>query len=263
MTESLLVTHIRTSTLLIRLGERVIVTDPWFSMRMRFLPALVRPGIPLAAIPAPHLLLCSHLHADHFEPAAIRKLAAAHTVIVGPLGTGRRLRSGTAGRVEEMEGGDRLDVHGLTVTAFRVPHTFPPPEEIGYRVAGGELAFFFGGDGAYDETYRRMGAAHKVDVALLPVGGSVILGRRTVMDPEEALTAATEMGASVLIPIHQGGDWPALPPISCHPGRAEDAVRLAKERKLPLTVVAPLPGRSVLISRPFRGGAIKAEVVRM
>jgi L-ascorbate metabolism protein UlaG (beta-lactamase superfamily) len=243
------VTYIRTSTVLLRSADRVILTDPWFAMRMRFLPALRRPGVALSAIPRPDLILCSHLHADHFEPAAVAALARPETVLVGPRGTAARRPRDFAGSVVEMVPGQRGSVRGVPVDAFAMRHTFPPPAELGYRVELGGFVLFFGGDAAYGPGFAEAGRLGPVDVAILPVGGSRIWGRRTVMDAADAWQAACDLGARHVVPVHPGGDWLSLPPLSRHPGRLEDLLDLGAPANGPVPVVLQ-PGRTAL----FRPG---------
>jgi len=230
------ITFVRASTTILRLADRVVVTDPWFSMRMRFLPALVPPGIPLRDVPVPDLVLCSHLHADHFEPAAILRMAGPETVVAGPPGTATALTGLGVTRVVELVPGASREVAGLTLTPYRVPHTFPPPAENAYVVEGDGVALFFGGDGARGPIYAEVGRRHRIDVALLPVGGSLIFGRRTVMNPAQAVQAAQDLGARHLVPIHPGGEWLPLPPMSWHPGRARHAEAEARRNGLNLCV---------------------------
>ncbi len=264
------VTFIRASTTILRIGGRIVVTDPWFSMRMRLLPALVRPGLPLSRMPVPDVVLCSHLHADHFEPAAIRRMAGPGTVVVGPPGTAAALRGRTRSsiplhggtgrnattdapgipRVVELEphGENAAEIAGLSITAYRIPHTFPPPDENGYVLSDGGTTVFFGGDGAYGPVYAEVGRRHAIDLALLPVGGSLILGRRTVMSPDQAVQAALDLGAKALVPLHPGGEWLPLPPLSWHPGRGRHAQAVVRRRGLDLRVhVLPRGETAVLI----------------
>ena len=65
-----------------------------------------------------------------------------------------------------------------------------------------------------------------IRLALLPVGGTRILGRRTVMGPTDARDAALLLDAAVVIPIHEGGIWMSVPPLSLHPGRCRHLVSL-------------------------------------
>lgn len=253
-TARLTVTYVRTCTLIVQVGGCTIVTDPWFSMRMRFLPALRRPGVALSSVPTPDLILYSHLHADHFDSKALRRLAGPQTLVVGPESTARHIHKATAGIVEEVRPGATLETRGLCIKAHAVNHTFPPPEELGYVVAGGGFTFFFGGDAAYGPQFQQIGAESPVDVAFLPVGGSRIFGKPTVMDPVQAVTATEQLGASLMIPTHPGGDWLALPPASRHPGRACHARRHAQESKSPVEVVCPEPGQTVAIEKKVEGG---------
>ena len=65
------VTMIRCSTLLLEWGEVRFLTDPWFGMVMRILPVWRKPGIAAEDLPPLDALLVSHLHADHWDEAAI------------------------------------------------------------------------------------------------------------------------------------------------------------------------------------------------
>ena len=243
----LTVTYIRASTVLIRWAGRSILTDAWFGDRMRFLPALRRPGVPLSAIPCPDLSCCSHLHADHFEPNAIRRLAGPQTVIVGPVGMRSRLKR-CPGIVHEMSSDETLETAGLMLTAWPVPHTFPPPDELCFLLEDANRTVFFAGDAGYGPIFRKIGTLKNIELALLPVGGSLIMGRQTVMGPLEAYQAALDLQARSVIPIHPGGDWPSLPPLSRHPGQTEDLVRLADDRNAPFSVVALSQGETTSIN---------------
>ena len=248
------VTYVRTCTTIISSGGKNILTDPWFSMRMRFLPALKKPGVPLAAVPRPDLVLCSHLHADHFDRPALKTLAGPGTAIAGPMGTAAAVASGTGGVVEEMAPGDRLEAHGMTVTAYPMLHTFPPPDELGFLVETGEYSLFFAGDAAYSPVFAEIGRTTTIDVALLPVGGTLIFGRRTVMDPAQALQAALDLKARVVIPTHPGGDWLPVPPLSLHPGSPEELEELARKQVDPPQVLTLAPGQTAVVERDSETG---------
>lgn len=220
------ITFIRTSCVLIEWEGTTLLTDPWFSRRMRFLPALTPPGVALSAVPVPDAILCSHLHADHYDRRAIRQLARGTTTLVGPVGLHKHRPRDFRGSLLEMSPGETVSLSGASVAAVRMRHTFPPPEEIGYLITLGEVRIFFAGDAAYSSYFNELGKKGVVDIALLPVGGTRIWGRRTVMNAEEAGAAARDLGARFVIPLHPGGDWPSLPPMSRHPGRLSDVARL-------------------------------------
>ena len=46
------------------------------------------------------------------------------------------------------------------------------------------------------------------------------------MGPRQAWQAARVMKAGYLIPIHEGGIWMSVPPLSLHPGRPEHLLAL-------------------------------------
>ena len=216
------VTYIRTSTTLLQYERTTILTDPWFGWRMRFLPALRKPGIAAAAIPTPAIILCSHLHADHYDRTFIAAAGRPHTTLVGPMGLARHRPRRFAGKLLEMSPGQREPVSSVTLEAVAMKHTFPGPEEIGFRIQLGPYSIFFGGDAAYSEAFSKAATLGPTHVAILPIGGSRIWGRKTVMDAADAARAAEELSANFVIPTHPGGDWPAIPPMSRHPGRLPD-----------------------------------------
>ncbi len=221
-TPTLHLAYIRTSTTLLQFDNVTILTDPWFSRRMRFLPALRRPGIPAAAIPTPDIILCSHLHADHFDPRFIAAAAQSHTTLVGPVGLARNRPRGFRGKLLEMAPEQLETVHSVALAATAMEHTFPGPDEVGFRIQLGPYGLFFGGDAAYGNAFSSVVTNGPVDIAILPVGGTLIWGRRTVMNATDAARAARDLGARFVVPTHPGGDWPALPPMSRHPGRLKD-----------------------------------------
>jgi L-ascorbate metabolism protein UlaG (beta-lactamase superfamily) len=56
------------------------------------------------------------------------------------------------------------------------------------------------------------------------------------MNPAQAVQAAQDLGARHLVPIHPGGEWLPLPPMSWHPGRARHAEAEARRNGLNLCV---------------------------
>lgn len=218
------VTMIRCATLLLEWGGFCVLTDPWFSMRLWVIPCRRRPGIAVEALPPVDAVLVSHLHPDHWDERAVARLRPAPRTVLFP--PGGLARAGTAGPGwrEVAPWTDTL-VGEVRVFAVPGPHTGPGPDEVNYVLDfPGFGGVFFGGDARFEravlgEVARRFAP---VRVAMLPVSGTRVLGRRTVMSPREAEAAADLLRADVVIPIHEGGVWLSLPPLSLHPGRAQD-----------------------------------------
>ena len=246
--------YIRTSMLLIRWGGATILTDPWFAMQMRGLPVFVRPCLAPEQLPPLDLVLVSHLHPDHYDRRAMARLCHQAGLLVGPPGIIARAHGARVRRVISMRGGDAAREGGLKVRAFQVQHS---GYENAYLVQREGASLLFAGDARYSPVFRAIGQEHPPTVSLLPVGGTRALGRRIVMNPEDAARAAGDLRTSLVVPIHHGGEWMSVPPLSLHPGRAHHLADLARARRAPFSVAPLLPGQTVRVAhdRTFTLGA--------
>lgn len=246
-------TAIRAATVLLRIGGRSFLTDPWFGERMWWvLPTWQKPGVRLDALPHVDLVLATHLHPDHYDRAATRALferAVPPGAFIGPTGSRPFLPASARAHLREMAPWDVIEEGALRITATPCLHTGPPPAEVNYVVEAEGRAVFFGGDCRYSSTFADVRRRFRIDVAFLPVSGTLIFGHRTTMDEEDAFRAAIDLGARVVVPIHEGGVWMSVPPGSRHPGRARMLARLARERAAPFEVVCLAPGESARLDR--------------
>jgi len=249
--------YIRTSMLLIRWGGAAILTDPWFAMQMRGLPVFVRPCVEPEQLPPLDLVLVSHLHPDHFDLRAMLRLRHRVGILAGPPGIIERSHGVAARRIVSMRGGDALGEGDLKVDAYQVQHS---GYENAYVVRRGGASLLFAGDARYSPVFRAIGQEHAPTVSLLPVGGTVALGRRIVMNPEDAARAARDLRTSLVVPIHHGGEWMSVPPLSLHPGRAAHLADLARARRAPFSVAPLLPGQTVAVAGDGSFTVIGAEV---
>lgn len=217
------ITMVRCSTVLLEWGDLALLTDPWFGMHLRGLPCFRRPGRTPEALPPLAAVLVSHLHPDHFDLRAIARLVPPPPRVVLPPGGRAALGGSAPPGSEELTPWQSTTIGAVEVTAMPGPHTGPRPDEVNFVLRfPGWGTLFFGGDARLDrplvaEIGRTFGPFR---VALLPVGGSRILGVRTVMAPDDALAAADLLGAAHVVPLHEGGIWMSVPPLSLHPGRA-------------------------------------------
>jgi len=219
--ERLTVTWVRTSCVLLRSVGLGLLTDPWFARHMRGLPVFRKPAVALDALPRIDFVLASHLHSDHFDPAAVAALAAKGATVVGTVGTAAHVRAhGIGAEVIELSPWQTFSRGALRVVATPALHTGPKPDEIGMWLQVGDFRCYFAGDQRFGPVFRQVGARlPRVDLALLPVGGTLIFGHRTTMDPADAVRAALVLRPRHVLPIHEGGEWLPVPPASWHPGR--------------------------------------------
>lgn len=230
---ALSVTMVRCSTLLLSCGGVNLLTDPWFAMHLRGLPCFRRPGLRPEDLPPLDGLLVSHLHPDHFDRRAVARMSPPPAHALFPPGALARLDVPPGADWAELAPWQGTGLGDVQVTAVPGPHTLPGPDEVNYVVRFPDFgAVFFGGDARLDREVlarvaRELGP---IRLALLPVGGTRIFGRRTVMNPRDALEAADLLGAERVVPIHEGGIWLSLPPASLHPGRARHLARALARR---------------------------------
>jgi L-ascorbate metabolism protein UlaG (beta-lactamase superfamily) len=192
-------------------------------------PTYRRPGVALASLPHIDHVIATHLHADHFERKAVARFGHPKMEIVGTVGTKDYCADLDIGAVHELLPWEEHRLGPFEITATPCEHTGPPPPEINYVIEVGGLSVFFGGDArwsdAFQQIHDRLGP---VDIALVPIGGTLIFGHRTTMAPQDAARACHTLGARWAIPIHEGGEWFSLPPASWHPGRNIDFVKALK-----------------------------------
>ncbi len=247
---ALTVTMVRCSTLLLRGAGVSLLTDPWFGRHLRGLPCLRRPGLRPAEIPPLDALVVSHMHPDHFDARAVQRLLPAPRAGFFPPGAFARLRHPPAPGWHELAPWRTARVGDVEILAVPARHTGPGPDEVNHVLRfPGFGAVFFGGDARFDadilaEVRRRCGAMR---LALLPVGGTRIFGRRTVMGPDDAERAADLLEATTVVPIHEGGIWLSVPPVSLHPGRARHLLDRMQRRGQADRVAVLAEGESVTL----------------
>jgi L-ascorbate metabolism protein UlaG (beta-lactamase superfamily) len=209
-------TWIGHATFALRLGGKVVVTDPVWRERIYFLERLQPPGVPIEAFPAVDVVTVSHNHYDHLDVPTLARLAELYDpLFLVPTGNGRYLRKAGIRRVREM-GWWEHSVHGdLRVTCVPAQHWssrnyFDVNRALwaGFVFEAPEGTAYNSGDSAYEPRLFADIRARFADIrwAMLPIGAyhpEWFLASHH-MDPEDAARAVDDLGARALVPMHYG-----------------------------------------------------------
>jgi L-ascorbate metabolism protein UlaG (beta-lactamase superfamily) len=215
------VTFVNHSTFLLQGGGIAMLTDPIWSERCSPVtwagPRRARPpGVPFAALPTIQFVLLSHNHYDHMDIPTLRRLENGfQPQIIAPLGNGRYLRRHGLRRVQELDWWDSIQLQqGLEVTLTPAQHfsargLFDRDRALwgGFwlRFAGQQV--YFAGDTGYAGHFRQIRERiGRPDLALLPIGAYEPRWFMHIahMNPEEAVRAHCDLGASRSIGTHFG-----------------------------------------------------------
>jgi L-ascorbate metabolism protein UlaG (beta-lactamase superfamily) len=141
------------------------------------------------------IILITHEHFDHCSPDDVKRIAGPKTVVLAPADCKSKL----VGDVREIEPGDSVklgDVVVEAVPAYNLDKNFHPRARkwVGYVVEIGGQRIYHAGDSDSIPEMQDI----KVDVAMLPVGGTY------TMNVREAAAAAEKINATYVIPMHYG-----------------------------------------------------------
>jgi L-ascorbate metabolism protein UlaG (beta-lactamase superfamily) len=233
------------ATVLVRLGETRVLTDPVLRARVAHLRRHCEP-------PALHdgrldAVLLSHLHRDHADGPSLRRLPGETPVLV-PEGAARTVRRLGARIVREVRTGDAVEI-GPGVTARAVPAVHDgrrapfgrPAQAIGWLVEGDRRVYFAGDTEVFD---GMRDIASGIDVALLPVWGwGTTLGPGH-MGPAEAARATALLRPRTAVPIH----WGTFLPVGM--ARRHPALLTAPGRDFAELAATVAPRTAVVVLRP-------------
>jgi len=195
------VTRIVHASVLIEMrGTRVLV-DPWF--HSGFIVGQREPlGLTPDALPALAAILLTHGHSDHFDEEALAPLAARVPLVIAPADLRPRLERLGFKDIVVLGWWDHTEVGDVTVTAVPARHATP---ENGYVLEAHGIRAYLAGDTRWFPQLVDVATRFpRPDVALLPVGGTRLLGFLREMNPSEAARAAALLEPRRIIPIHYG-----------------------------------------------------------
>jgi L-ascorbate metabolism protein UlaG (beta-lactamase superfamily) len=187
-----------------------MLVDPWFSPSP---PTGQREpiGVPLDRVPDVRGILITHAHTDHFDQETLQNYPDKSLRVVTVVGLGARIRQMGYTDVVEIGAWERTQIGAVVITAVPASHGVP---SLGFVLQGGGLTAYLAGDTLFDGgQFRAIAEAFPViDVAVLPVGGIRVFGRRLDMNAREASRAVGILRPRRVIPSHYGltGPFPIV-----------------------------------------------------
>jgi len=188
----LTITFVGHGTLMFRFGGKVIHVDP------------VSREADYSTMPKADLVLITHEHPDHLDPAAVEEIRKDDTRVVVS-----RSCAGKIPGAQVMENGEAVEEIGLpirAVPAYNVVHMRPDGvpyhakgDGNGYVITFGDVRVYVAGD---TENTPEMKVLEGIDVAFLPMNVPY------TMTPEMVADAARAIRPRILYPYHFGDTDP-------------------------------------------------------
>jgi L-ascorbate metabolism protein UlaG (beta-lactamase superfamily) len=180
------ITFLGHGTLMMTFGGMTIHVDPYGAVA------------DYAALPKADLVLVTHEHSDHLDPAALKAILKPDTMIVASKSCAARLPGAVI-----LSNGETRRVLGFAVEAvpaYNIAHKRPDGQPFhpkgagnGYVVTFGDKRVYIAGD---TENTPEMKALKAIDVAFLP------MNLPYTMTPEQVGDAALAFRPKVLYPYH-------------------------------------------------------------
>lgn len=184
----LTITFIGHGTLMFSYDGKVIHVDPWGRLA------------DYTKLPKADIILVTHEHGDHLDPAAIEHARTEATILIYTEKCSENPAGGTV-----MKNGDTVTVQGLdieAVPAYNIMHKresgdpyHPKGDGNGYLITFGNKRVYVAGD---TENIPEMNALKNIDIAFLP------MNLPYTMSPEMVAKAARAFRPKILYPYHFG-----------------------------------------------------------
>ena len=205
------------SSILLKLGDDLVLIDPVFSKRASPLqwlgPKRFHP-VPLAVDQLPEItaVVISHNHYDHLDKGTVRQLADRVDHFVVPLGVGAHLQDWgvDADSIIEMDWWEELEIGELTFVATPAQHfsgrSLTDRNETlwaSWVIQGDGANLFFSGDSGYFDGFKEIGERYgPFDLTMVENGAYNDAWRTVHMMPEESVQAHIDLQGRAMLPIH-------------------------------------------------------------
>lgn len=193
------ITMLGHATLLIEIDGKTILTDPWLTDPLYF-GQLRHSGAfkPIDKLPHIDLLLVSHGHDDHFDPATLSKISKTVPVVIC------NAYQKNACKADFQEIYSMREVKACSFDSLKIK-ALPGKHIRGistFLIEGKKESIFFGGDSEYSEELENALSEENPDACLMPISGGGIGLIKFHMNAKEAVRLVKSSKAKFAIPIH-------------------------------------------------------------
>lgn len=205
------------STLLFKLDNRLILTDPVFSQKITPFP-LVAPKrfhelpIEIEDLPFIDLVIISHNHYDHLDEPSIIKLKDKVGHFFTTIGVKQKLLDLGLDtfKVCELDWWQSCTINSIKISATPAQHfsgrsLFDRNKTLwaSWVITSSNANIFFSGDTGYFNTFKKIGEKYgPFDMTFLEAGAYNDRWKEIHMMPEETVQAHVDLNGKILFPIH-------------------------------------------------------------
>jgi len=241
------ITYIGHSMTLISDGGTTVLTDPWLGN----FTIGIRRSAPLkfsyqGLLHHVDAVLISHTHPDHCDFNVLSTMSPKIPIVV-PSEEEHKIK-----RLKKkfpnlcpISLGKKLEVGAITITAF--PSSHPGITTFSYLIEG-TLRVFFVGDTLFSEEFRKMAERQTVDIAVIPVVGFEVAGKKISWEAKEAARAVHLLRPRWTLATHFGFH-PLVGGLTRKLGSLEDFLRVITEADTETDVLIPLEGSYYVFSK--------------
>ena len=183
------ITWIGHASFLLQTQEVNVLIDPNWSMWLKVIKRLRRPGFQIHHLPSIDFVLVTHAHFDHLDRRTLRRVASDQPIVV-PVGVGNLVHDLGFKIVHELDHWQTVELGPLRVSLTPCHHWGARMLHDSHRGFGGffiETAgrtIFHCGDSAYFPGFSEIGKRYVIETALLPIGAyDPPSGREVHMNP--------------------------------------------------------------------------------
>lgn len=206
------------SSVMIRIGQYKIITDPVFEQKVSVIgPKRFNKGFPLTPeqLTDIDVIIISHDHYDHLNKETIQRLSGVTKTFIVPLAVGQRLVSWgiPEEKIIELDWWENyMFDNGLTITATPAQHFSGRGINdrnktlwASWVIQTPEYKLFFSGDSGYFNGFKEIGdKLGPFDITYMECGAYNKLWQGVHMFPEETVQAHIDLKGKILHPIHWG-----------------------------------------------------------